>query len=245
MDTSGLIGPKRFSDYGLLARLNLVLDEVRGRGESKLPSESELCRRLEVERPLLHRLLLSLGREGVLTPVRHKGWFLPREKLEIPVARHNSYTANMVEQRRKPRSEVVEVDLRVDSCGGFFAPGTRVWTLVFRRYDGALAFSLARVHLPFEATPALNLHLGRDVSLYQTLEREYGIRPQRLCTWCEAVAADPVVAEALGVPVGSPLLKATHQACWEGQPFEHTVNLLRADASRLRIDLAQVEEEAR
>lgn len=229
------LGPG-FGDYGLLARLGLVLDEVRGRGETRLPSEAELCRRLEVDRPRLHRLLQTLSREGVLNQVRSKGWFFSAPKLEIPVARHNSYTANMVEQKKRPRSEVVGMDQEKVGDEWF-------WVLDFRRYDGELAFSLARVKLPVVLTPGLNLHLGRDISLYKTLETRYGIRPVRQHTWCEAVAADPVVAAALDVPLGSPLLKTTHEANWEGRPFEHTVNFLRADACRVRIDLATVEEE--
>lgn len=239
-----VIGARHFGDYGLLARLGLVLDEAKQRGEVKLPSEAELCRRLEVDRPQLHRILQTLSREGVVHQVRNKGWFFPRTKVEIPVGRHNSYTANMVDQKKQPRSEVLGIDQMTEPEGEFFAPSTRLWVLDFRRYDGALAFSLARVRLPLEATPGLNLHLGRDVSLYRTLEREYHIRPQRLRTWCEAVPADPVVAEALEVSVGSPLLKITHHAVWNDQSFEHTVNFLRADACRVRVDLASVEEES-
>lgn len=225
-----------FADYGLLGRLSLVLDEIRGRGETRLPPEAELCRRLEVNRARLHRLLQTLSREGVLNQVRSKGWFFPSPKLEIPVARHNSYTANMVELNKRPRSEVLGIDqIQVE--------GVWHWALDFRRYDGELAFSLARVRLPVALTPGLNLHLGRDVSLYQTLELHYGIRPVRRRTWCEAVAADPVAATALGVPVGSPLLKTTHEAHWQNHPFEDTVNLLRADACRVRVDLAVVQEE--
>jgi len=227
-------GPQRFADYGLLARLGLVLDEVRGRGETRLPPEAELCRRLEVDRPRLHRILLTLSREGVVSQVRSKGWFFPAVKLEIPVARHNSYTANMVDQNKQPRSEVLGID-QVQTGGQWF------WVLDFRRFDGPLAFSLSRVRLPLAPTPGLNLHLGPDVSLYLTLEKQYGIRPERRHTWCEAVAADPVVSEALEVAVGSPLLKTTHEAWWAGVPFEHTVNYLRADACRVRVDLA-VEE---
>lgn len=249
MTLPSLFGPHQFGDYGVLARLGLVLDELRSSGEVKLPAEAELCRRLEVDRPKLHRLLQTLAREGVLNQVRNKGWYFPHPKLEIPVARHNSYTANMVEQKKNPRSEVLGIDQAAPddpAPAGFFpVGGPRLWVLDFRRYDGELALSLARVKLPVELTPGLNLHLGRNLSLYQALEREYGIRPQRRHTWCEAVAADPVVGEALGVPAGFPLLKTTHQAVWKGKPFEHTVNFLRGDACRLRVDLATVEEEDR
>ncbi len=226
----------RFGDYGLLARLGLVLDEVRDRGESRLPSEAELCRRLEVDRPSLHRLLQALSREGVVHQVRSRGWFFPGPKFEIPVARYNSYTANMLEQKRRPRSEVLGID-QVQQDDRWF------WRLDFRRFDGELALSLARIRLPLDLTPGLNRHLGPDVSLYQTLEREYGIRPERRRTWCEAVAADPAVAQTLEVPVGFPILKTTHEADWQGQPFEHTVNFLRSDSCRVRVDLAVVEEE--
>ncbi len=101
------------------------------------------------------------------------------------------------------------------------------------------------MRLPVDLTPGLNLHVGRNLSLYQALEREYGIRPERRHTWCEAVAADPAVADALGVTVGAPLLKTIHQAVWKEQPFEHTVNFLRADMCRVRVDLATFEEENR
>lgn len=226
----------RFGDYGLLARLGLVLDGLRDRGESKLPSEAELCRLLEADKASLHRLLQTLSREGVLQQVRTRGWFFPTPKLEIPVARHNSYTANMVEQKKRPRSEVLGMDQLHTETGW-------VWVLDFRRYHDDLAFSLARVRLPVDLTPGLNLHLGPGVSLYQTLEKQYGIRPERRRTWCEAVAADPGVAQALEVPIGSALLKTTHEADWAGKPFEHTVNFLRGDACRVRVDLALVEEE--
>jgi|GEM_PF-4669325 DNA-binding GntR family transcriptional regulator len=235
MSPPAAFGPD-FGDYGLLGRLGLVLDEIRGCGATRLPPEAELCRRLEVTRSRLHGLLQTLAREGALNQVRGKGWFFPSPKLEIPVARHNSYTANMVEQNKRPRSEVLGID-QVN------AEGVWSWVLDFRRYDGDLAFSLARVKVLVALTPGLNLHLGRDVSLYQMLEQRYGIRPGRVRTWCEAVAADPVVAAALEVPVGSPLLKTTHEAHWQGQPFEHTVNFLRADACRVRVDLARVQEE--
>ena len=235
MSPPASFGPD-FSDYGLLGRLGLVLDEIRSRGETRLPPEAELCRRLEVNRPRLHRLLQTLSREGVLNQVRSKGWFFPSPKLEIPVARHNSYTANMVGQNKRPRSEVLGIDQSQTGDAWF-------WVLDFRRYDGDLAFSLARVKLPVALTPGLNLHLGPDVSLYQILERHYGIRPERQHTWCEALAAAPVVAAALKVPAGSPLLKTTHEAHWQSQPFEQTVNFLRADACRVRVDLTVVQEE--
>jgi len=239
----------QFSDYGVLARLGLVLDEVRLQGGTKLPPEAELCRRLEVDRSQLHRLLQTLAREGVLSQVRSKGWFFPTPKFDVPVSRHNSYTANMVERNKSPRSEVLGIDQVASDdpapVGFFPLGGPRLWVLDFRRFDGELPFSLARVRIPVDLTPGLNLHVGRNLSLYQALEREYGIRPERRHTWCEAVAADPNVADALGVAVGAPLLQTTHQAVWKGQPFEHTVNFLRADSCRVRIDLAVAEEESR
>jgi len=225
-----------FGDYALLGRLGLLLETLKGQGEVRLPPETELCRRLEVDRARLRSLLQTLSREGVLNHVRSKGWYFSTPKLEIPVARHNSYTANMRDQHQRPRSEVLGIDQEGADQG-------RLWVLDFRRYNGDLAVSLARVKVPVRLTPGLNLHLGRNVSLYQTLEAQYGIRPERRHTWCEAVAADPVVAEALEVPLGSPLLKTTHQADWAGEPFEQTTNFLRADACRIRVDLAVVEEE--
>lgn len=242
-------GAANFADYGLRARLSLVLEQVREGGSERLPSEAELCRRLEVGRPALHRVLLGLEREGSLHQVRRKGWYFPAPKLEIPVGPHNSYTANMLRQNRRPHSELLGIDQGPaddPEPAGFFPRGSgRLWFLDFRRYDGDLPLSLARVRLPVDLTPGLNRHLGADVSLYLVLERDYGIRPVRRSTWCEALAADPETAAALQVTPASPLLKTTHQALWQGRPFEHTVNLLRGDASRVRVDLVEPADPSR
>jgi len=246
MRLPAIFGPRHFGDYALMTRLASLVDDHRARGEPKLPTESELCRRLEVDRYQLHRLLQTLSRDGVVYQVRAKGWFLQPDKLEIPVARHNSYTANMVSQNRVPRSEVLGIDQVQAGEGDFWPdPAAWLWVLDFRRYNGPLAFSLARVQLPVESTPGLNRLLGADTSLYGVLRSHWGIAPDRQRTWCEAVAADTIVADALAVPVGCPLLRVTHEALWDGRPFEQTVNYLRADACRVRFDLVDATEEPR
>lgn len=246
MRLPAVFGARHFGDYALLSRLGPLVDELRSRGESKLPSEAELCRQLEIDRYQLHRLLQTLSRDGILYQVRSKGWFLQTDKIDIPVARHNSYTANMLRQNKVPRSEVLGLDQVQAGEGDFWAdPMAWLWVLDFRRYNGPVAFSLARVQIPVALTPGLGRRVGKDLSLYKILGDSYGIRPERQRTWCEAVAADTIVADALGVPVGAPLLKITHQAHWAGLPFEHTVNYLRADSCRVRIDLAAVSEEPR
>lgn len=246
MHLPAIFGARHFSDYALLGRLTPVLEELGLRGETRLPSESELCRRLDVDRYQLHRLLQTLARDGLVYQVRAKGWFLQPDKLDITVSRHNSYTSAMVRQNRVPRSEILGIDQAVVEDGGFWdTAGTWNWVLDFRRYVGPLAFSLARIQLPVDRTPGLNRHLGNDVSLYRVLQEQYGIRPDRQRTWCEAVPADLIVADALAVPVSSPLLRITHEALWGGRPFEHTVNYLRADACRVRFDLVGPTEEPR
>jgi len=246
MRLPAIFGPRHFGDYSLMTRLGAVVDDCRAAGQSQLPSESDLCRRLEVDRYQLHRLLQTLSRDGIVYQVRAKGWFLQPDKLDIPVARHNSYTANMVSQNRVPRSEVLGLD-QVQAGDGDFWPDPKawLWVLDFRRYNGPLAFSLARVQLPVSLTPGLNRHLGPNTSLYAVLDAQYKIKPDRQRTWCEAVAADTIVADSLAVPVGGPLLRVTHEALWAGQSFEQTVNYLRADACRMRFDLVDPTEEPR
>jgi GntR family transcriptional regulator len=246
MRLPAIFGARHFGDYAVMAQLGTLVDECRLQGEPKLPTESELCRRLSVDRYHLHRLLQTLSRDGLVYQVRGKGWYLQAEKLEIPVARHNSYTANMKQQNRVPRSEILGVDQVCAGEGEFWSlKDPWLWVIDFRRYVGPLAFSLARVSLPVDLTPGLNRHLGPDVSLYTVLQAQYGILPDRRRTWCEAVAADTIVADALAVPLGCPLLRVTHEALWQGQPFEQTVNYLRADAARVRFDLVNPTEEPR
>ena len=244
MNSPRTFGAHSLSEQVQLGRVVSLLDESRTPGRSKLPSESEISRRLDLDRAQVHRLLQVLAREGTVYAVKGHGWYFQQPKLEIPVARHNSYTANMIKLSKVPRSELIGVDqVRAGESDWWTDPQDWLWELDFRRYDGNLAFSLARIQVPVRVAPGLQRLLSINPSLYGALKEQFGIVPNRRRTWCESVAADDNVGESLGVPVGTPLLRVTHHAEWDGEPIEKTVNYLRGDACRVRFDLADGQEE--
>lgn len=238
-----------FSEYPLLTRLSQLIETQRAKGELKLPTETFLCDHFGTDRYRLHQVLQTLSRDGLIYSQKNRGWFIQNKKNEIPVVRYNSYTRNMRDQNKRPRSEVLGIDL-IQPTGvllDFFTwmAGTKeqLWALDYKRFDQETPFSVSRIFLPASLTPGLNREVKASLSLYGILDAVYGIKPQRQKTSCEAVSCDSVIAQALDITIGTPLLKSTNLAVWKTQPFELAVNYLRSDLCRIVFDLDAVSEE--
>ncbi len=101
-------------------------------------------------------------------------------------------------------------------------------------------WSLVTTYIPFALGEGL---LGEDFtteSLYGLLECKYGVTISRGRRTIEAVAADQLAADALGVRPGSPLLLLTSTAYDDaGAPVEHFVARHRADATSFEVSVTR------
>ncbi len=119
-------------------------------------------------------------------------------------------------------------------------PGDRVGTerelvvdLVRIRLADRVPLSLERAQLPAGLFPGL-LELPLGGSLYELLDSHYGIRPEDVIEHLEVVEAGPEDAALLGIGTGAPLLAVTRTSSTsDGVPFEHSLDLFRADRTRV------------
>ena len=86
-------------------------------------------------------------------------------------------------------------------------------------------------------------------SIYELLDKHYGIRPEDVVEHLEVVDASTEEAGLLGVSVGTPLLAITRTSCTaDGTPFEFSQDLFRADRTRVtfrtKADRAQIGQRA-
>lgn len=216
----------------------------RLRPGDKLEAERELALRFGVSRSTLRRALVALETDGVVRrePGRGGGTFVASAKVDrdlsnivgVPsLLRDQGYTAGsrVISLTVHPADAEAQRELRL-GASDFVVDIVRI-----RLADGS-PMSLERAVLPAERVPGLpELALGG--SLYELLDREFGIRPAEAIEHIEVVLAREDEAAILDIEPGSPLLLINRTTVdTQGRPFEYSHDLFRSDRIRISVKVA-------
>lgn len=171
-----------------------------------LPSESELSGSYSASRVTIRKALDELRAEGLIDARQGFGWFVAGPAVRQPLAHLDTIEAQLEAEGRKSERQILEF--------AFGPPPPEVGAvlgvdqvLVVRRVNLADGepFALVTVWCP-EA-------LGAALSLTQVAEHSfYDLLPVRLAGATQTIGADIAddeAADALRVPVGSPVLRCT------------------------------------
>jgi GntR family transcriptional regulator len=210
--------------------------------EQQLPSERLLSEQFNVNRFTVRRAIENLISDGLVYPIRRKGYFVRSRNIDILIHKKTSYTQNMLDKNLKPRVEILEMET--------IEPSTElqelfdinktdlVWSLYFLRYYNDIPMALSRSFLPFSRMPELNLYLNKEHSLYNILNTKYGIIPSRTGSVCEACLAEKRESKYLQILGDAPLLKVTSTAVdQKGNYIERCITKFRSDMVKIKIDL--------
>jgi GntR family transcriptional regulator len=118
------------------------------------------------------------------------------------------------------------------------SPGSFIVDLVRIRFADQAPISLEQAMLPADRVPDLP---AKDLSgsLYELLDREYGIRPGEATERIEVTAAGPQEAAILEIAAGQPVLAITRTTTDpQGAVFEYSRDLFRADRTRMLVRTA-------
>ncbi|KIH96508.1 GntR family transcriptional regulator [Streptomonospora alba] len=114
-----------------------------------------------------------------------------------------------------------------------------------RSVDGD-PLSYVRTWLPADRVPGLSADMLADASLHRLLESHFGAQPRSGRRQVRAVPADPVIAEALGVPADAPLLLLEGSTFdQEGAPLEWFESWHRSDRVVFDIEADESTEQVR
>ena len=212
----------------------------------QLPSERILSEQFNVNRFTVRRAVESLIGDGLVYPIRRKGYFVKCDNIDIPIHKKTSYTQNMLSNNLTPKVDVLEKETYAPTAEletlFNMKKGEKIWSIYFLRYFNNIPFALSRCFLPYERMPDLNLHLGDNLSLYNILNKKYSIIPSRTGSVCEACMADRREAKHLSILGGAPLLKVTSTAVdQKGFYIEQSVTKFRSDMVKVKIDLQNIE----
>jgi GntR family transcriptional regulator len=201
----------------------------------RLGTERELALRLSVSRSTLRQVLAVLAESGIIrrVPGRAGGTFVAHGKVD----RDLSVIVGLPEYLRRQGflagTQVLSATMTgadETTAGHLSIPvGSLVVEIVRIRLADGTPLSLERARFPADLVPGL---LDRPLggSLYDLLERSYGIRPDEVVEHLEVAEAAADESALLGVSLGAPLLAITRTSSTEsGRPFELSYDLFRSD----------------
>jgi GntR family transcriptional regulator len=207
----------------------------------RLPGERELAKALRVSRMTLRQALGGLARKGVLirVPGRTGGAFVAEPKVDCDLTGVAGFTEQMRRAHRQAGAQVIAAHIVAADATIAAALHLPIDAPVYevvrvRDADGA-TLALERSWLPAGRLPGLLDH-PLTGSLYDLLDKHYGLAPQTAVEYLEPVTADAADAAALGVAEGAALMQVERTAeSSTGLPVEFARDRYRADKARLMI----------
>jgi GntR family transcriptional regulator len=199
-------------------------------------SERELAKTHKVSLMTARHALAGLEREGIVERRRGAGTFVASPKIHFN--KLMSYTEHMSSRGLAPRSRVliakiVEDEQEIAARLGL-PVASRMVKITRLRLTGEEPFALETCYLPAtEYAELVSAPLGRS-SLFGALQHDYGVELAYADEEIDATTADATLAEMLGLPKGSALLRI-RQVIYstKGRPTIYGVGYYRSERHTL------------
>lgn len=240
----------RHSPVPLYHQLEAILLERINTGgfkaNDRLPAEHELAAEFGVSKITIRQALSNLAAAGVVRRDQGRGTFIAEPKVEEGPRELTSFSQEMSRRGLRPSSVVMQKEVIPAQAGIAEKLGLRVGDRVFRlkrlRFADDDAMGIQTAYIPADLVPdILQEDFGAD-SLYEILDRKYGLVPRRAREVHYAVRLEPEEASCLSVPEGSPALAAERITFSEGgRALELVHSVMRGDRYQLVLDLVKSE----
>jgi GntR family transcriptional regulator len=230
-----------------------LADDLRGRGVSKLPPERDLATRLGTSRSTVRKALDALEADGVIRRVKGRsgGAYLAdvpaRTGFESPLGRRLSRDLNTVQgvpemlhaQGFEEGTRVLSAELAHPTPQIreilHIPHGSQIVSLLRVRYADGDTLSLERMYLR-----ASHRILDCDLhSIYATLHGRFGVKITTTLETIEIANTTESTASLLDQPAHTGLLRLERIGYDQANtPVEYSIDLFRADRTRLQVRTA-------
>lgn len=238
----------KHSPVPLYVQLEALLWEQIRTGEWKpndrLPSEEELAREHGVSKITVRQALRDLAAAGWLRREQGRGTFVAEPRLEQGPRDLTSFSEEMRRRGMRPSSRVLEKE--VVAAGSSvaeklqLAESTPVFRLSRLRLADDTPMGLQTAYLPACLVPDIIEEDLAAGSLYEILERKYGLTPRRAREIHQARLLDREEARYLSAPEGAPALAAERLSYLaDGTPLELVYSVMRGDRYQIVLELVR------
>ena len=205
-----------------------------------LPSESELCRALDISRNTVRQAIGELETEGLVVRKRGKGTFVADPNTARRGVQY-SFTTEVSSLGKTPSSTLVNFDVITadsDICQKMELPeDTCVYCFTRVRNVDGQPLILETSYYPQYIYPHLTRDMVQTHSFYSLLYH-VGITPASAEETYEAVVLNDVQAALLGVAAGDCAFHHRRRTRTDdGRIYEYTCSYLRADRVRLNVQM--------
>jgi GntR family transcriptional regulator len=200
---------------------------------SPVPPERAIALELGISRTTVRQALAELEMEGRLRRIQGKGTFVATPKV-AQLLQLTSYTEQMRAHGLHPASRILDIGtLSADAelaAALQLVPGARVISVERLRMADEEPMAIEHTHLPARLFPGLRRHLTGAASLYEVLDRAYGVQLAEAEETIETVLATPREAALLGTDTGLPMLLISRLSFdTAGRPVEWVQSWFRGD----------------
>jgi GntR family transcriptional regulator len=214
----------------------------------KLPTEDELAVQFGVSKATVRQALRDLTQAGLLRREQGRGTFVADDKVRFGPRHLTSFTEEMQLSGVATRSRVLE--RAVVAAGAAIAnrlqvkEGSDLFRLRRLRLAGDEPMAIQTAHVACHLAPNLFETHFETASLYDTLERRYGLVLYSAEQIHSAASAGRDEAGLLRVPEGTAVLACERLTFMRnGMPLELTQSIMRGD--RYQIHLRLLREQVR
>jgi GntR family transcriptional regulator len=211
-----------------------------------LPSERDLSQRLGVNRMTLRRALEMLESQGLLLRRQGNGTYVAEPKIERQAGKLVPFTRGMQRRGYLPGARVILFEKRPAEAVIAKELGLPVSTVVYYvrrlRLINQEPVMLESLAVPARRFPELERFDLSRRSVYEVMEKEYGVVVVRARQSLEPVVAAEYEAELLGVKPGDPLMLERRLGFdQQDRPVEYGKDLYRGDRFRFVTEIAPLE----
>jgi GntR family transcriptional regulator len=191
---------------------NVIIDRISDGSlppGTRLPSEDDLVQEYAVSRTTIRAAIQSLVQRGLVEIRRGKGTFVTQPKITQELTELTGFVEDMqalgrhanakvLDQRVVPANQVVARQLALSQ-------GTPVVRIQRVRLADAIPLSFDETYLPKQLGEKVMADNLETDPIFSLLEQKYRTPLVEAEYRLEAVCADPTVAKALRIDVGSPI----------------------------------------
>ena len=211
----------------------MILDETYPIG-SMVPSEPDLCDLFDVSRTTLRKAMKLLEQEGFVEIQQGRGTEVLDYKTTQRLNHVTSFSETLKKKGYTVQSKSMYIDMIVPPYNVLenlnLAPETEVVRIQRIQMANEKPIAIMTNYIPPEIVPGIMSDSGKFVSLYNHLEKKYGIVITSARDNIYAKAADFLESELLQIPIGSPLLVDRRTTYSMGKPIECVIMVV--DAAR-------------